>query len=139
MAQQKSIVVGALLIIIGSTSISLAVQTTKTELEGSWEGQKAVVGTKERILKPGEVTMTFTGNKLLARGIVTADEQPLAFKINATASPKQLDYTADGRTRQCLYAIDGDKLTLAVPRLGIRPKAISPDESMTIMIFKRKK
>jgi uncharacterized protein (TIGR03067 family) len=139
MPRKKSIILGVLLVVVGSVSIGFAFQLPKTELEGSWEGQKAVVGANEWILKPGEVTMTFTGNQLLARGITTAEEQSLAFKINPTTSPKQLDYTANGRTRECLYAMNGNTLTLAVPRLGIRPDAISADMSMTIFTLSRKK
>jgi len=125
--------VGVLTLVTGNT------QATKTELEGAWEGEKSVVRDRERVFKPGEVMMTFSGNKLLARGIVTPDEQPLAFKLDASTTPKRFDYVSDGKTIECLYAVDGDKLTLAIPRGGPRPTAFAADASTILMTLRRKK
>ena len=139
MASRKSLMLGVLFVLVSSAGVPAMLQSQKTELEGTWEGVRSVVGTTERTFKPGEVTMTFAGDKLLAKGIVAPDEQPLAFKINSTTSPKQFDYTAGGKTQECIYTVDGDQLTIAVPRTAGRPKAIAPDMSMVIMTLKRKK
>lgn len=128
-----------LLVLLGSAATRAAIQSPKTELEGNWVGEKAVVGAGERLLKPGDMTMKFSGDKLLARGIINAEEQLLPFTIKSTARPKQFTFTAEGRTKECLYALDGDKLTLAIPRTGVRPAAIVPDDSMLILTFRRAK
>ncbi len=67
----------------------------------------------------------------------------IAIKVDATATPKSLDYnTARVRaTRLAIYEVDGDSLRILMAGTGRaeRPKEMKPDERMMLYTFKRVK
>jgi uncharacterized protein (TIGR03067 family) len=128
----------------------------KTELEGSWEGVYSVTqGLAPFKLKPGLVTLQFTGDKLLALNLLPVGPTgpintpvSLGFALNTKASPKQIDYwqTADKKIG-AVYELKGDELHLAVPESGEkcgfsppRPKAVGgEDGSCAVLLVLKKK
>jgi uncharacterized protein (TIGR03067 family) len=115
---------------------------TQEELQGIWIGVRSQVGESIREFKPGEVKMVFTATNLLATGIVTPSEATLEYSVDATKSPKQLDYVdSAGRRMACIYEVHGDTLTLAVPRRSERPASLKADSKRdaVIMTLKRQR
>jgi uncharacterized protein (TIGR03067 family) len=119
------------------------VAARQNELQGTWIGQRSQVGDSIREFKPGEVKMVFTAAKLLATGIVTPSEATLEYSVDATKSPKHLDYVdPTGKKVSCIYAVSGDTLTLAVPRRSAeRPTSLEADSKRdaVIMTLKRQR
>lgn len=115
-----------------------------TELEGTWDGDYSSTEGGKRVFKPGEVRMTFKGNKIFAVGIIAPgpDEHELSFVANSKVTPKTLDYWEDPSKKFTgIYDIQGDTLRIGLPRgTSTRPTAISGEKgSQTIVLALKKR
>ena len=111
-----------------------------TELEGTWDGELMTRVGEKRGYKPGELWMTFTGNRLVSVGIISLTKTEVSFALNPNTRPKQFDYPhAPSLTKQCIYELRGDTLTLIIPR-GSDPRPTDMDDKVaTRLVLKRRK
>ena len=110
-------------------------RATASELEGAWAGQSMEVSGVEQ---PAETAAlmhwTFKGDRLIMRGNSRTDpsrESDLAYKIDSTTSPKQLEFTdPNGTLVPGIYELKGDVLTVCMRRgAGDRPTSFKTDAS----------
>jgi len=130
-----------LLLSIVFVTTGVARTEQKTDLEGTWEGVDSVTEGLVKTFKPGEVRMVFTGDKLMATGILSHDERPVAFVINSAVSPKQFDFGTDKNSlAPCIYEIRADELLISVPaNHTVRPKTISGDKGSGNVLLRLKR
>jgi uncharacterized protein (TIGR03067 family) len=120
----------------------------KASLQGVWIAESMEVDGKPA---PAEVIkrmrFTFKGDKLLVKGNFNDDrEEQCSYEIDATKSPKHLDFTPPKEKKPILgiYEVKGDELKLCL-RHGSssdgRPTEFStkPDSNLILMVFKRAK
>jgi len=88
-------------------------KSSPAELEGVWHAQSMEGSGKPMPAQLAEgVVFTFKGEKLVLRGLGgNTIEQECTFTIDATATPKRLDFTPVGNTRTvyAIYEIGGEK------------------------------
>jgi uncharacterized protein (TIGR03067 family) len=127
---------------------SPAAPDDKASLQGVWIAESMEADGKPA---PAEalkrMRFTFKGDKLLVRGNFADDrEEECSYGIDATKSPKHLDFTPPKEKEPILgiYEIKGDDLKLCLRHGGSsagRPTEFSakPDSELILFVFKRAK
>jgi uncharacterized protein (TIGR03067 family) len=130
------------------TGAGPAAPDDKASLQGVWIAKSMEADGKPA---PAEevkrMRFTFKGDKLLVRGNFDNDrEEECSYEIDATKSPKHLDFTPPKEEKPILgiYAVKGDELKLCLRHgnsSGGRPTEFStkPESDLILMVFKRAK
>jgi uncharacterized protein (TIGR03067 family) len=135
---------GALAFIGGLTQLSgfaVSNQAT-TELEGTWDGDMSFgKGGSTRTFKPGEMWMTFKGNKAVAKGFLGPEDVEHVVELNPKVTPKHFDYHQDEKqVVPGIYELQGDTLTIAIPLGSVRPKGFKEaDQEFRISTLRLKR
>ena len=115
-------------------------------LVGEWVVEKAVVGGKEKPVRPGSgLTVTADGRMTLTEGGINQKlEGPLT--IDPTKAPAALDFTPDGPAAKGvpfagIYKIEGDTLTVCLVIGADRPARFEAPagDRLMLMTLKRAK
>ena len=124
-------------------------KTAPAELEGVWNAVSMEGNGKPMPAQLAEgVVFTFKGEKLVLRGLGgNTVEQECTIAIDATSTPKRLDFTPVGSTRTvyAIYEIGGEKrdeLKIAFVRAGgpdSRPSTFTTTTGSNGLLFVLKK
>jgi RNA polymerase sigma-70 factor (ECF subfamily) len=120
-----------IVVLVGPILASLAVagdaaQDEAKRLDGTWKVVSlAADGTEAPPEAIREGRWTFRGNQIIVPG---PDAGKVTYKLMQDRSPKAMDVTAldgpnKGKTSECIYEIEGERLTICIPR-GDRPRRI---------------
>jgi uncharacterized protein (TIGR03067 family) len=114
----------------------------QAKLEGTWK----IV----RVTYDGEVVpkdriegATFVFSKDRLKMIAPKGEvEEYTYRLDASKSPKQIDLTRKKETGRCIYKLDKDTLTIALPdKKEKRPASLESKKGskVSVMVFERKK
>jgi len=119
----------------------------KASLQGVWTAKSMEVDGKPAPAEAvKQMRFTFKGDKLLVRGNHKDDsEQECSYEIDATKSPKHLDFTQEDKQHvRGIYDINGDELKVCLRHASSsdgRPADFStkPRSKLILLVFKRAK
>jgi len=135
-------IVGVLLMATAAIDgASLRQQATKTELEGTWDGEMSIGGGRTRTFAAGEMWVTFRGNTVTGKKFLSPEGVEAKFEVDSKASPKHFDYIQpSGNPIHGIYEIQGDSLTIAISLEATRPAGFKEsDQSFRVSILKLKR
>lgn len=115
--------------------------STKTELEGTWDGESSVGGGKTRTFAAGEVWVTFKGNIVVGKNFLAPEGTERHFEVDPKAMPKHFTFIQpDGKQLLGIYMIEGDTATIAISLGSARPTGFAEsDQTFRVSILKLKR
>jgi uncharacterized protein (TIGR03067 family) len=110
-------------------------------LQGEWELVRDNTDGRELKVRPGEDVRVFRGRILtiLVDGVVNIVWR---ITLDTSRSPRLMRHAQEpcgGGGGDCVYALDGDTLTLAYLHTAKGAAGITPGEGVSVLIFKRKR
>lgn len=95
------------------------------KLRGSWKVREARMKGASFALLEGK-TFTFKGNKMLYPQAKAGEQSEVEIRIDATKSPKQMNFEKDIGCGGAIYSIDGNRLVIVQGKIP-RPTKIERD------------
>ena len=114
---------------------------SKTELEGTWDGEMSIGGGRTRTFAAGDMWVTFKGNTVTGKAFLGPEGVENRVEIDAKTKPKHLDFIqTEGNPLRGIYDIVDDKLTIAISLTGTRPNGFAEtDQTFRVSILKLKR
>ena len=146
MIMSTFLILSTTLVPVAADEPSKEVKEELERLQGTWilvgrelDGKKAT----EEEVKALDGKLIQKGNRFTYTSREDKDGRRGTFKIDPTANPKQLEWTAMGEEKKVLaiYKLEGDRLTICAGSGDKRPREFTtkPGDGQVIVIYQRQK
>ena len=129
----------ATIVVLLFQSVAVAQDPDLKKLQGAWKVMSLNLNGKEAPPMPdSDVKFVIKGDKMVVRVTGVPDNTAAIIKLDSTKTPKHIDTTENGETKDGVYSLDGDEFVLCMP-VGSKDRPTKTEPAKGVMMFKMKR